>query len=131
MGPPDFHHPLYPYGKFDPRLFRMPEEPKPQHSYIGLISMAILTHVDADAAERAAYVRQANMVRRGGEQEPDMEQEAEGAETVAISPERYAELSAHEQMVLTISENGYGKRSSAYCRPMDSTWRSSIRRDGA
>jgi DNA gyrase subunit A len=33
---------------------------------------------------------------------------------VAISPERYAELSAHEQMVLTISENGYGKRSSAY-----------------
>ncbi|WP_108680685.1 DNA gyrase subunit A [Methyloceanibacter sp. wino2] len=79
-----------------------------------VISMAILTHVDADAAERAAYVRQANMVRRGGEQEPDMEQEAEGAETVAISPERYAELSAHEQMVLTISENGYGKRSSAY-----------------
>ncbi|MGD8880001.1 MAG: DNA gyrase C-terminal beta-propeller domain-containing protein, partial [Methyloceanibacter sp.] len=35
-------------------------------------------------------------------------------EDVAISPERYAELSAHEQMVLTISENGYGKRSSAY-----------------
>ncbi|BAQ17328.1 DNA gyrase subunit A [Methyloceanibacter caenitepidi] len=79
-----------------------------------VISMAILTHVDADAAERAAYVRQANMVRRGGEQEPDIEQETEGAEPVAISPERYAELSAHEQMVLTISENGYGKRSSAY-----------------
>jgi DNA gyrase subunit A len=79
-----------------------------------VISMAILTHVEADAAERAAYVRQANMVRRGGEQEPDMEQEMESAEDVAISPERYAELSAHEQMVLTISENGYGKRSSAY-----------------
>ena len=79
-----------------------------------VISMAILTHVDAEAAERAAYVRQANMVRRGGDQEPDIEQETEGAEAVAISPERYAELSAHEQMVLTISENGYGKRSSAY-----------------
>jgi DNA gyrase subunit A len=79
-----------------------------------VISMAILTHVDADAAERAAYVRQANMVRRAGDQEPDIEQETEGAEAVAISPERYAELSAHEQMVLTISENGYGKRSSAY-----------------
>ena len=38
------HHPLFPYGKFDPRLvFRLPEEPKPQHSYIGLISMAILS----------------------------------------------------------------------------------------
>ncbi len=79
-----------------------------------VISMAILSHVDAEAAERAAYVRQANMVRRGGDQEPDIERETEGAEAVAISPERYAELSAHEQMVLTISENGYGKRSSAY-----------------
>ena len=36
-------HPLSAYyGKFDPRLFRMSDEPKPQHSYIGLISMAIL-----------------------------------------------------------------------------------------
>ncbi len=79
-----------------------------------VISMAILSHVDAEAAERAAYVRQANMVRRGGDQEPDIEQGTDGAEAVALSPERYAELSAHEQMVLTISENGYGKRSSAY-----------------
>ena len=37
-------HPLAAYyGKFDPRLFRMSDEPKPQHSYIGLISMAILS----------------------------------------------------------------------------------------
>lgn len=46
LPPPDFHHPLYPYGKFDPRLFRLPEEPKPQQSYIGLISMAILSVPD-------------------------------------------------------------------------------------
>ena len=79
-----------------------------------VISMAILTHVEAEAVERAAYVRQANMVRRGGEQEPDLDSETEGGEEFALSPERYAELSAYEQMVLTISENGYGKRSSAY-----------------
>ena len=79
-----------------------------------VISMAILTHVEAEAAERAAYVRQANMVRRGGEQELDIEPETEGGEEFVLSPERYAELSAYEQMVLTISENGYGKRSSAY-----------------
>jgi DNA gyrase subunit A len=80
-----------------------------------VISMAILGHVEADAGERAAYVRQANMVRRGGaDYEPDIEPESEGAETVILSPERYAELSAHEEFVLTISENGYGKRSSAY-----------------
>jgi len=80
-----------------------------------LISMAILTHVEATAAERAAYVRQANMVRRGGvDYEPDIEPETEGEETVVLTPERYAELSAHEEFVLTVSENGYGKRSSAY-----------------
>jgi DNA gyrase subunit A len=31
-----------------------------------------------------------------------------------LTPERYAELSAHEEFVLTVSENGYGKRTSAY-----------------
>ena len=30
------------------------------------------------------------------------------------SPERYAELGAHEQFVLTVSENGFGKRTVAY-----------------
>jgi DNA gyrase subunit A len=80
-----------------------------------VISMAILGHVDASAPERTAYVRQANVVRRGGaEQEPDVEAEGNGQETVVLTPERYAELSAHEQFVLTVSENGYGKRSSAY-----------------
>jgi len=80
-----------------------------------LISIAILTHVEAEAAERATYVRQANMVRRGGaDYEPDIEPEDGADETVPLTPERYAELSAHEEFVLTLSENGYGKRSSAY-----------------
>ena len=80
-----------------------------------LISMAILNHVEAEASVRAAYVRQANVVRRGGtDYEPDIEPEAEGEEAVVLSTERYAELSAHEEFVLTVSENGYGKRSSAY-----------------
>jgi DNA gyrase subunit A len=80
-----------------------------------VISMAILTHVEASPPERLAYVRQANMMRRGGgEQEQDVESEGNGHEDVVLSPERYAELSAHEQFVLTVSENGYGKRTSAY-----------------
>jgi len=79
-----------------------------------VISMAILGHVEASAAERAAYIRQANSIRRGGvEAEPEIDAE-ESTETVVLSTERYAELSAHEQFVLTVSENGYGKRSSAY-----------------
>ncbi len=80
-----------------------------------VISMAILNHVEATAAERAAYVRQANAVRRGGaEAEQDLESEEGGEEVVALSPERYAELGAHEQFVLTVSQKGYGKRTSAY-----------------
>ena len=42
-----------------------------------------------------------------------MESEGNGQEVVLL-PERYAELSAHEEFVLTVSENGYGKRTSAY-----------------
>jgi DNA gyrase subunit A len=81
-----------------------------------VISMAILSHVEASAPERAAYIRQANMIRRGGAdvQEPDVDAETNGEETVVLTPERYAELSAHEEFVLTVSENGYGKRTSAY-----------------
>jgi DNA gyrase subunit A len=79
-----------------------------------LISMAILAHIESSPAERVAYVRQANLVRRGGtDHEQDVESEGNGQE-VALSPERYAELSAHEEFVLTVSENGYGKRTSAY-----------------
>jgi DNA gyrase subunit A len=77
-----------------------------------VISMAILGHVEASPAERTAYVRQANTIRRGGADIEDVE--AESSETVVLSTERYAELSAHEQFVLTVSENGFGKRTSAY-----------------
>jgi DNA gyrase subunit A len=79
-----------------------------------IISMAILGHVEASPAERTAYVRQANSIRRGGADIEDVEAEGNGDETVVLSPERYAELSAHEQFVLTVSENGFGKRTSAY-----------------
>ena len=48
LPPPHPYHPLYPYRfMVDPRaLYRVPEEPKPQHSYIGLIAMAILSVPD-------------------------------------------------------------------------------------
>jgi DNA gyrase subunit A len=86
-----------------------------------VISMAILRHVEATPGEREAYLKQALAVRRaeGGEiaegaPEPDAEAEAITEGTVDLSPERYAELSAREQFVLTVSERGFGKRSSSY-----------------
>ena len=86
-----------------------------------VISMAILRHAEASPGERAAYLKQALAVRRSSQgaeiAEATVEVEAdaeEGAEAVELSPQRYAELSALEQFVLTVSNRGFGKRSSSY-----------------
>jgi DNA gyrase subunit A len=85
----------------------------------GVISMAILTHVDAEPAERAAYLKQATMLRRAqgeevGEAGPDVDGDEEGGGIAELTPQRFAELGAKEQFVLTVSEKGFGKRSSSY-----------------
>ncbi len=83
-----------------------------------LISMTILRHTDTTADERAAYLKRANAVRRGGEEEVvEADDEADVEETgsaIELGEKRYVEMSAAEQFVLTISEKGYGKRSSSY-----------------
>jgi DNA gyrase subunit A len=84
-----------------------------------LISLDILHHIEASADERIAYLKRANAVRRGttnGEGEengiaPDGE---EAASAIELGEQRYVEMSAREQFVLTISEKGYGKRTSSY-----------------
>ncbi|WP_062226461.1 DNA gyrase subunit A [Aureimonas frigidaquae] len=78
-----------------------------------LISMAIMRHVDATPAERATYLRMRRAVE--GEAGADVVSDEEGTvEDVSLSPERYAFLGANEEFVLTISEFGFGKRSSSY-----------------
>lgn len=82
-----------------------------------VISMAVLGRVDATPEERAAYVRHANAMRRAageGEDETPVEAEDEAVAEAPISPERIAELGAAEQFILTVTETGFGKRSSAY-----------------
>jgi len=86
-----------------------------------VISMAILAHVEATPAERAAYLKQASAMRRatgeGGEsgaEEAAPDADAEEATSEELTPERYAELGAREQFVLTVSSRGFGKRTSSY-----------------
>jgi DNA gyrase subunit A len=79
-----------------------------------LISLTILRHMDADAEERAAYLRRANAVRRGGAEEEAGTDSEDASGAIELGEQRYVEMSAHEQFVLTISENGYGKRSSSF-----------------
>lgn len=88
-----------------------------------LISMAIIRHVDATAEERAAYIKLANAVRRSQNgmengEEPETAADADAEEALAapadIDQARYVEMSANEQFILTVSENGYGKRTSSF-----------------
>jgi DNA gyrase subunit A len=75
-----------------------------------VISMAILRHVDASSDERAAYIKMARAV--AGEEQEALDEETSADAT--LSQERYAELGAAEQHILTVSANGYGKRTSSY-----------------
>ena len=82
-----------------------------------LISLSILRHVEASADERVAYLKRANAVRRGGNGEVEDNgatdnEEAEGA--IELGEQRYVVMSEAEQFVLTISEKGFGKRTSSY-----------------
>ncbi len=86
-----------------------------------VISMAILRSVDASPAERAAYVKHSNAMRRAAGEEGEVEdvaapddEEAEAGDLAALSPERIAQLGAAEEVILTVSTEGFGKRTSAY-----------------
>jgi DNA gyrase subunit A len=79
-----------------------------------LISLTILRHMDADAEERAAYLRRANAARRSGAEEEASADTEDASGAIELGEQRYVAMSASEQFVLTISENGYGKRSSSY-----------------
>jgi DNA gyrase subunit A len=74
----------------------------------GVVSMSVIRHVDATAEERNAYFK----MRRAVTGEDTGVEEGEAGE--ALTQERYAELGALEQWILTITAGGYGKRSSAH-----------------
>jgi DNA gyrase subunit A len=86
-----------------------------------VISQSILRHLDVSAEERMAYLKRANAVRRsqnGDELEESVadadEAQETAASTIELGEQRYVEMSAAEQLILTVSERGYGKRSSSY-----------------
>jgi DNA gyrase subunit A len=66
-----------------------------------VISMSILHRVGTTQEEREAYMRCPPWRER-----EDVE--------CTLPDDRYAELQENEQFILTVTENGYGKRSSAY-----------------
>ena len=79
-----------------------------------IIGMAMLNHGETDSSVRAAYIKQSRAARRaatGIEEEADAEEETTD---LVLDDAKMAELAANEQFILTISENGFGKRTSSY-----------------
>jgi DNA gyrase subunit A len=84
-----------------------------------VISQSILRHLEVSAEERMAYLKRASAVRRGQNgEEPEGAaidaEEAQATPAIELGEKRYVELSAAEQFVLTLSEQGFGKRSSSF-----------------
>ena len=77
-----------------------------------VISMAVIRHVDATAEERLAFLKMSRAVA-GEDVEPETSDEEEVADA-GLSQERYAAMGAAEQVILTVSSNGYGKRTSSF-----------------
>ncbi|WP_286780153.1 DNA gyrase subunit A, partial [Sulfitobacter sp. UBA4523] len=81
-----------------------------------VVSMSIIRHFDASSEERTAYLKMRRAMA-------GLADDAEGDEDEApadpnFSQERYAEMSAAENLLLTITEKGAGKLSSSHDYPV-------------
>ncbi|QDH25869.1 DNA gyrase subunit A [Neokomagataea tanensis] len=87
-----------------------------------VISLCVLNHVDASVEERASYLRMANAKRRAENAalaDTAEDEVTSGDDEVVdvvgdLTPERFAELEAQEEVLLTVTDGGFGRRSSAY-----------------
>ena len=80
-----------------------------------VISSAIIKSMSATTEERAAYLKMSRAVR--GDIDSESEENEETVENITpaiLSDEKYAEMGASEQFVLSVSNNGYGKRTSTF-----------------
>ncbi len=80
-----------------------------------VVSMAVIRHFDATSEERAGYLK---MRRAMAGLTDEAENEDDEAVAGAISTERYAQMSAAENLILTITSKGAGKLSSSHDYPV-------------
>ncbi|WP_297620197.1 DNA gyrase subunit A [uncultured Roseicyclus sp.] len=83
-----------------------------------VVSMAIIRHFDAEATERAAYLKQRRLMAGAPEEEIEADEDEDAVAAGQLSPDRYAELSAAEDLILTITASGSGKLSSSHDYPV-------------
>jgi len=79
-----------------------------------VISMSILHHFKAEPAQRSEYLKRRRLMR--GDADTPVEEPGDGQDGpgIELTEQLYVEMSASEQFILTIAENGFGKRTSSY-----------------
>ena len=81
-----------------------------------VVSMSVIRHFEAEADERAAYLKMRRLMA-GVTEETESEDDEGNADSV-LPQERYAEMSAAENLLLTITSKGSGKLSSSHDYPV-------------
>ncbi|MCC6517925.1 MAG: DNA gyrase subunit A, partial [Tabrizicola sp.] len=81
-----------------------------------VVSMSIIRHFEATPEEREAYLKQRRLMAGITEDETDDEEET--VQAGQLAPERYSEMSAAEDLILTITKGGSGKLSSSHDYPV-------------
>ncbi|MFC6642845.1 MULTISPECIES: DNA gyrase subunit A [Sulfitobacter] len=82
-----------------------------------LVSMSVIRHFEASSEERVAYLKQRRLMA-GLTDDDSSDDEEEQVQAGQLSTERYAEMSAAEDLILTITAKGAGKVSSAHDYPV-------------
>ena len=83
-----------------------------------VVSMSVIRHFEATPEERAAYLRQRRLIAGALEDEAEPDEDEDGVAAGQLSPERYAEMSAAEDLILTVTALGQGKISSSHGYPV-------------
>ena len=83
-----------------------------------VVSMSVIRHFEADPAERAAYLKQRRLMAGAVEEEGEADEEEDTVPAGQLTTERYAEMSAAEDLIVTITASGQGKLSSSHDYPV-------------
>ncbi|MDO5603942.1 MAG: DNA gyrase subunit A [Paracoccus sp. (in: a-proteobacteria)] len=83
-----------------------------------VVSMSVIRHFEADPAERAAYLKMRRAVAGALDDGAEIDEDEEAVAEGSITQERYAAMSAAEDLILTITAGGAGKISSSHDYPV-------------
>ena len=83
-----------------------------------VVSMSVIRHFEATPEERAAYLKQRRLMAGALEDEAEADEDEEAVAEGQLSTERYAEMSAAEDLILTVTARGAGKTSSSHDYPV-------------